>query len=159
MTSTEILPSCTTRYFGTVEYEEDSVLVFPDGIPAFEQDKRFLALRQPVTEPLVFLQSLANPDLCFVTLPIQSVTSGFRLNMAPEDLDALGLDKSRQPAVGQDVLCLAVLSLEENGSPTGNLLAPIVVNLHNMRGRQAIQMDSPYSHREEIPIREASECS
>ncbi len=32
---------CDTRYFGPVDYDEQSVMLFPDGIPAFEQEQRF----------------------------------------------------------------------------------------------------------------------
>jgi len=141
-----------------VDYDEQSVMLFPEGIPAFEQEQRFLALRQPINEPLVFLQSLANPNLCFATLPALSACPGYQLSMTPEDLEALGLEAGRQPVIGRDVLCLAILSLEENAPPTVNLLAPIVVNLHTLCGRQAIQTDSPYSHREVLPLREAA-CS
>lgn len=159
MVTTQTPPQhCDTRYFGPVDYDEQSVMLFPDGIPAFEREQRFLALRQPINEPLVFLQSLTNPNLCFATLPALSACPGYQLSMAPEDLDALGLETGRQPAIGRDVLCLAILSLEENAPPTVNLLAPIVVNLHTLCGRQAIQTDSPYSHREVLPLREAA-CS
>ena len=157
-TQTTPLQRCETRYFGPVEYNEESVLVFPDGIPAFEQEKRFLAMCQPISEPLVFLQSVAHPNVCFATLPAPAACPGFQLNMAPEDLDALGLEKGRQPAIGRDVLCLTILSLTENAPPTVNLLAPIVINIHTLRGRQAIQTDSTYSHREALPLREAA-CS
>ncbi len=146
---------CQTRYFGPVEYDEQSVLVFPEGIPAFEEEKRFLALRQPMNEPLVFLQSLANPNLCFVTLPAPSACPDYRLRMAPEDLDALGLALDRQPAIGGEVLCLTILSVVENAPPTVNLLAPIVINLRTLQGRQAIQTDSAYSHRAALPLRGA----
>ena len=136
MVTTQTPPQrCDTRYFGPVDYDEQSVMLFPDGIPAFEQEQRFLALRQPINEPLVFLQSLANPSLCFATLPALSACPGYQLSMASEDLDALGLERGRQPAIGRDVLCLAILSLEENAPPTVNLLAPIVVNLHTLCGR------------------------
>jgi flagellar assembly factor FliW len=157
-TQTTTLQRCETRYFGLVEYNEESVLVFPDGIPAFEQEKRFLVMRQPASAPLVFLQSLANPNICFATLPVASACPGYQLRLAPEDLSALGLDRNRQPAIGRDVLCLTILSLTENMSPTVNLLAPIVVNLSTLRGRQAIQTGSRYSHREALPLREAA-CS
>ncbi|MGA3072353.1 MAG: flagellar assembly protein FliW [Bryobacteraceae bacterium] len=159
MVTTQTPPQrCDTRYFGPVDYDEQSVMLFPEGIPAFEQEQRFLALRQPINEPLVFLQSLANPNLCFATLPALSACPGYQLSMTPEDLEALGLEAGRQPVIGRDVLCLAILSLEENAPPTVNLLAPIVVNLHTLCGRQAIQTDSPYSHREVLPLREAA-CS
>jgi flagellar assembly factor FliW len=157
-TETTPLQRCETRYFGLVEYNEESVMVFPDGIPAFEQERRFLALRQPASEPLVFMQSVANPHVCFATLPVAAACPGYRLSMAPEDLRALGLEKGRQPAIGRDVLCLTILSLTENAPPTVNLLAPIVVNLRTLRGRQAIRTDSLYTHREVLPLGEAA-CS
>jgi flagellar assembly factor FliW len=133
-------------------------MVFPDGIPAFEQEKRFLAMRQPISEPLVFLQSVTHPDVCFATLPAPAACPGYRLNVTPEDLHALGFKRGRQPEIGRDVLCLAILSLTENAPPTVNLLAPIVINIGTLRGRQAIQRDSSYSHREVLPLRGAA-CS
>ena len=155
VTKMTTLRRCETRYFGPVEYNDESVFTFPRGIPAFEQSKRFLPLNQPISAPLVFLQSLSNPDLCFVTLPVFTACPGYRLNIAPEDLHALGLETVRQPIIGSDVLCLTILSLEENAPPKVNLLAPIVVNLSTRCARQVIQVDSTYSHRENLPIRVA----
>ena len=158
VTEPTTLLRCQTRYFGTLEYQENSILVFPDGIPAFERETHFLAIRQPLNQPLVFLQSLADPNLCFATLPAQVACPGFRLRIAQEDLNALDLEARRQPVIGRDVLCLALLSLEEMGPPTVNLLAPVVVNLRTRRGRQVIQIDSRYSHRQPLALREAA-CS
>ena len=155
---TRTLQRCETRYFGPVEYDETSVLEFPDGIPAFEQSRRFLPLRQPINDPLVFLQSLSDPELCFVTLPALAACPRYRLSIGREDLDALELETSRQPVMGSEVLCLTILSVEKNTPPTANLLAPIVVNLNTQCARQVIQVDSAYSHRETLPIRMAA-CS
>ncbi|HVN04285.1 MAG TPA: flagellar assembly protein FliW [Bryobacteraceae bacterium] len=157
-TQTQTLMRCESRYFGTLEYHADSIMEFPDGIPAFEHERRFLAVRQPINAPLVFLQSLADPNLCFATLPVQHACPGFRLHMTPEDRAALGFSGPRQPLIGRDVLCLAILSFEEHAPPTANLLAPLVVNLRTQQGRQAIQVDSRHSHREALPLREAA-CS
>ncbi|MGA2134226.1 MAG: flagellar assembly protein FliW [Bryobacteraceae bacterium] len=150
--------SCQTRYFGPVPYDQESILVFPDGIPAFECEKRFLILRQPINEPLVFLQSLDTPGLCFVTLPVLAAAPEFRLRLSPEDGEALGLPSGCPPVIGRDILCLAILSLQEDSPPTVNLLAPIVVNLRTLRARQAIQLESGYTLRESLPWREAA-CS
>ncbi|MFN7994697.1 MAG: flagellar assembly protein FliW [Bryobacteraceae bacterium] len=155
MTQTKRINSFDTRCFGTVEYDENSILAFPQGIPAFEQERRFLAIRQPINEPLVFLQSLSNPDLCFVTLPVLTACPDYRLEMAPEDLEAVELDPDRQPQIGGDVLCLAILSLEENAPPTANLLAPVVVNVRTRHGCQAINPNVNYSHRHELAVPEA----
>ena len=157
-TPTTQIQRCQTRYFGSLEYDQSSVLEFPEGLPAFERERRFLMLRQPRNEPLAFLQSVDTQNLCFVTLPAQAACPGFRLTLSPEDLEALGLEAGHQPSLGRDVLCLAILSFEENTPPTANLLAPIVINLRTLRARQALQTDSRYSVREPLPLREAA-CS
>src|SRR5437879_2832929 len=123
------MPTVHTKYFGALEYQSESRYDFPAGIPGFEKDKQFLFIDQPLTKPLVFMQSPAQPGLCFVGLPIHCVDPGYRLSIGPEDLRSLQLPPDRQPEIGSEVLCLALLSLSEDQPPTANLLAPIVVNL------------------------------
>jgi len=56
------------------------------------------------------------------------------------------------------VLCLAVLSIRENG-PTANLLAPVVINLSNGKGVQAVAVSSGYSHQHPMcAAEEAAAC-
>jgi flagellar assembly factor FliW len=131
---------------GELEYDEDSLLFFPGGIPAFEQERDFILVQQPVNAPLAFLQSATTANLCFVTLPVLAINSDYRLNLLPEDLEILGLNSSRQPAIGDEVLCLAIVDVKKGRTPTANLLAPVVVNLRTRVARQCIQDESGYSH-------------
>ena len=145
-----------TKNFGNISFETDSELHFPAGLPGFEERRRFVALTFAETNPLVYLQSLESPDLCFITLPILAADPQYRLRVSGEDLGLLGLAPNRQPAIGEDVLCLAVLSLRESG-PTANLLAPVVVNLKNRTAAQAVSLESEYSLQfallpEEVPV-------
>lgn len=144
------MPLLETKYFGSVAYPEDSVVEFPAGLPGFESARRFVAIDQPENKPLVFLQSVSKPGLCFVTLPVWSVASDFRLSMAPEDLRFLNLPEDRQPGIGSEVLCLVILSFAEGCQPTANLLAPVVVNLGNRHAVQAVQVESGYSHQHRL---------
>ena len=127
-------------------YREESVFEFPWGLPAFEREKRFVPIESPENAPLVFLQSLADPALCFLAFPILVVDRDYQLGIVPEDLAALELDTDRQPELGADVLVLALLSLHDGFSATANLMAPIVINLGTRRALQAIRCDSLYSH-------------
>jgi flagellar assembly factor FliW len=140
------MPRFATKNFGIVDYELDAVIEFPAGLPGFEQETRFVALEQPATKPLVFLQSLSRPDLCFITMPVRAADPLYRLSVTPEDLRYLELPVSRQPEIGTEVLCLAIISVAEGRSPTANLLAPLVVNLRSRRAVQAIAHESGYSH-------------
>ena len=147
-----------TKYFGKISFEPDSELEFPLGLPGFESRKRFVAVTLPASEPLIYLQSLEDPDLCFITMPLLAVDPHYRLNVSKEDLAVVGLAPAFQPRVGEDALCLTVLSMREDG-PTANLLAPVVVNLRNRRAVQAIALEGEYSHQYELMSAEAPVCS
>ncbi|MBM3773623.1 MAG: flagellar assembly protein FliW [Acidobacteria bacterium] len=153
------MPEFRTKYFNVVGYDEDSVLTFPAGLPGFDQERRFLPIEQPINKPLVFLQSLSHRELCFLALPVLTVDAAYRLNISPEDLRILGLPDDRQPVIGQQVACLAIVSLPENQSPTANLLSPVVIHLANRRAVQAIQVDSSYSHRHPLLSVAEAVCS
>jgi flagellar assembly factor FliW len=139
------MPVLETKHFGKLSYEADSELEFPLGLPGFDDCKRFVAVHFLENDPLIYLQSLEDPALCFITMPILAVDPQYRLKVSGEDLGQLGLSSTRQPRIGDDVLCLSVLSIRETG-PTANLLAPIVVNLRNRKAVQAVAPESDYSH-------------
>lgn len=152
------MPSVQTQYFGVISYAPDSTLEFPRGLPGFEERRLFVALRFPDTQPLVFLQSLEDSGLCFITLPVLAVDPGYRLGISDEDRGLVGLPLARPLRIGEDVLCLAVIAIRESG-PTANLLAPLVVNLHNQKAVQAVDPESGYSHQHALVPEEASVCS
>ena len=127
-------------------YSDGMVYEFPHGLPAFEEEKKFLLFQAPTGGPLLFLQSMRQASLCFVAFPIGIVDERYELAIAAEDLEQLGLDVSRQPDPDSEVLVLALLSLRGKGMPTVNLMAPVVLNLKTRRGLQAIRRDSRYSH-------------
>ena len=140
------MPEIVTRHFGVVSCNEDAVLLFPAGLPAFEASRRFVLLDRPATSPIVFLQNLEDGELCFMLLPVQAVIPDYRLALSPEDLKLLQLDDSTTLRIGTDVACMAILSVTDRCQPTVNLLAPVVVNLANRLAVQAIRSDSTYSH-------------
>lgn len=138
-----------TRNFGKISFEPESELDFPRGLPGFDNRKRFVAVRFVESDPLLYLQSLEDPDLCFITMPILVVDPSYRLKVAGEDLEQLGLSANRQPRIGQDVMALTVLSIHEAG-PTANLLAPVLVSLRNRKAVQAVAQEAGYSHQHPI---------
>jgi flagellar assembly factor FliW len=150
------MPLFETRDFGPIDYQPEAALEFPRGLPAFENRRRFLALTLPQSEPLVYLQSLEDAGLCFITVPVRVVDNRYRLAMADEDLELIGLVPGAAPRIGEDVLCLAILAVREDG-PTANLLAPVVVNLGNRRAVQAVAPEAAYSHQH--PIFAAAACA
>jgi flagellar assembly factor FliW len=145
------MPRIPTKFLGEVDYAPDTVFTFPSGLPGFEEERAFLFLKIPDSEPLMFLQSLKNRNLCFALLPILTVAPDFRVELSPEELVELELPEHRQPALGKDVLLAALICAGNSEEvPCANLMSPVVVNLKTRVGLQVIHPESGYSHRHQI---------
>ena len=152
------MPMFPTRFFGHMSYEDDSIVHFPLGIPGFEEEREFVLIHQPARDPVMFFQSVLQQDLCFVTLPVHSIEPAFALKLSQEELSRLGLSPECAPTIGEDVLCVALVSTQPEESPYVNLFAPIVVNLTNRLALQVIQSNSGYSCRHPIETSERQAC-
>jgi flagellar assembly factor FliW len=154
------MPEFRTRYFGEITYLPESVIEFPLGLPGFENQRRFLLVEQELNKPVVFLQSLSRPELCFITVPVQGILPGYELTLTAEELNTLDLTEDRQPVAGEDAIYLAVVSLAEDRPPTANLLAPIIINWRKRLAVQSVQADSAYSHQHPLLARDLEpQCS
>lgn len=154
------MPMCLSLHHGEIEYAEDAVMRFAGGIPGFEEETAFLPIEIPTARPIVFLQSLSTPELCFVTLPVFVVDQDYELALSAESRAAIGLPPDFEPRIGEDVLCLVLVTIQDDGPTTINLMAPVVMDLHTRRAVQAIREDGVYSHRHaflETPV--GAECS
>ncbi len=136
------MPLCETMYFGTVSYEAGAAIEFPAGLPGFEDCRRFLPIEEAARLPLIFMQSLEQPGLCFLTVQVAAIDPGYQLKMSAEDMASVGFDQ--QPGIAVDMVCLAVMSVDYARAPTVNLLAPIVVNPRTGRAVQSVRDDAVY---------------
>jgi flagellar assembly factor FliW len=139
------LHRCLTRSFGEIEFEGSATIHFPAGLPGFEQEREFVIARQPGSEPLLFLQSVASAEVCLPILPMRLLAKDFEV---PEDCDGLG--PVHLPGVKREDLLVFAVVATDGAAPTANLLAPLVVNVNSRIGAQLIVPDSGYSHREPV---------
>ena len=154
------MPRMQTKFFGAVDYEPDSVFHFPSGLPGFEDQRDFVFLHVPQSEPLMFMQSISSRNLCFVLLPILVADPHYRLDLTAEELLDLELPVGREPLIGEDILCATLICVPQRETPTANLMAPVVVNLQKHIGMQVIHGDSGYSHQHPLHFEEpALSCS
>jgi flagellar assembly factor FliW len=140
-----------TRRFGPIEIDEAAALHFPLGLPGFENTRRFALVERPAAAPLMFLQSLDLPELCFVAAPVETIEPAYQLELSSDDLHHLGLVENRQPP-REEMICLAILSAPESSQPTANLLAPVVIDRVSRRAVQAVRSDSRYSHQHVLAV-------
>ena len=130
-------PVIRSRWLGEIESDPHAELFFPAGLPGFENERRMLPVEIPSQRPLVYLQSLGDPEICFAALPVFVIDTHFRLHLSEDERAALELPEDGDPAIGVDVLCLALLA-SCGGEVRVNLNAPVVINLHNSRAIQCL---------------------
>src|SRR5580698_7797081 len=85
-----------TRQFGLLDYDSNAVLDFPAGMPGFENRTRFVLVEKPAHAPIMFLQSLDLPDLCFLAAPIHLIDPGYELAMIEDALRGRKRSTDRQ---------------------------------------------------------------
>lgn len=139
------MPTISTRQFGSMDFGDEDIFEFPNGLPGFEQERRFLCVERPALRPVVFLQSVDQPDLCFITVPAQSIEPDYQPAIALEELTLLGAAGADTGYREQNLACLAIVCLPAEGAPTANLLGPVVLSRETRKGVQAVRDDSRYS--------------
>jgi flagellar assembly factor FliW len=139
-----------SAHFGGIDVQESSTIEFPEGLPGFEERRRFVPLWNTQQGGLIFLQSLECPELCFLALPVKGLRPDYEIALTPEDREALGLPDGLTPIIGRDVVALAILSLVEGEAPTANLRSPVVIHARTRIAVQAIRPDELYHCREAL---------
>ena len=130
--------------FGEFDVPEDLVVQFPEGLPGFEDQKKFAFLPYTVDEdnsPFAYMQSVQDPDLTLLLADPFLFFKHYSLNLNDEDAAQLGLSDSEETAGVYGVVAVP----EKIDQMTVNLVAPIVVNWKEQKGMQIILDRSPYS--------------
>lgn len=135
------------KYFGSVSFQENDLIFFPEGLLGFESYQSFLPIPlQEENDTLISLQSIDNENLSFIIInpfvffpeyaPILSEKDKKELNIQSED----------------DLSYYAICVINESlSSSTANLKAPIVINAKSRVGKQIILDSQIYSFRHPIP--------
>jgi len=122
----------TTR-FGEVEVDERDVISFPEGIPGFSHEKRFLLLSHPGGGPFMWLQSADSPGLAFAVMEPTAFKPGYTLAIGKDETAAIELDDEA------DALVLVITGFRKGESGvSANLAAPLVINRARRLGKQFV---------------------
>lgn len=130
-----------TSRFGEIEVDENKIVYFKDGIPAFEEEHEFIILPYDEESPYYFMQSLASPDLAFLLTIPDIFFKDYSFEIDDETVKELGIENS------ENVFIYTMVTIP-NGSiryMTANLLAPIVLNSANMHAKQLVLEKSNYT--------------
>lgn len=128
-----------TKFYNEIEVAEEKVFLFPQGLPGFPGERRFILLQE---EGSLFgcLQSVDDPEVAFIVITPYDVCPGYEINLDDTVTGELEL------TAPEDAMLLTIVTIPP-GRPedaTVNLQAPLVLNTARRRGSQVIIADSGY---------------
>lgn len=130
-----------TTNFGEIEIEKDKIIYFPEGIPAFEEEKEFvIILNDDKENPFHWLQSVKNPKLSFIILNPFEIFNDYDILLPETAINKLKIENK------EDVAIYTIVVIPEDITKmTTNLLGPIVINTKEKLGKQVILDDNRYT--------------
>jgi len=133
----------TTR-FGLIEYDEEDILQFPDGLYGFEREKQFVLIPfdPNIDCPLEWMQSLTTPGLAFVVTDPYLYMPEYRWIMTPEE------ERRIEFSADDELKILVIVTLQEIfTNMTGNFVAPLILNSRTHKARQVVLTTQEYDTR------------
>lgn len=165
-----------TRHFGEIEIDESKIIRFDDGLPGFSNVRQFIVLETESDEdldnkssgrldnksnaepnakdsdevlnsesPFKWLQCVDDPMLAFAIVNPFLLKPDYDVELSTEVIEYLDIEKEA------DVAIYAIVVVPEDITKmTMNLKAPLVMNVQNKKGVQAILDTEEYSIRHYI---------
>ncbi|CAN7152516.1 flagellar assembly protein FliW [Paenibacillus sp. LjRoot153] len=135
----------TTLQFGELTIAEHEVFTFPQGIPGFEQNVRYIFIQPDVESPFIFLQCVDNGNLALLLTNPFEFFPDYDMELSDSVVIELGIESK------EDVAVWTVVSVgEQLEEATLNLLAPIIVNVNTRLGKQVILHGSSYNAKHKL---------
>ncbi|MBV4437195.1 flagellar assembly protein FliW [Clostridium tyrobutyricum] len=122
-----------TKFHRTINYDKKDVITFKNGIPGFENLKKFILI--PAEENSLFgiLQSTEDANIGIVVASPFNVCKNYEFDIDDDKISELNIKDNK------DVLVVNTVTLDSNiENITINLKAPIVINTKHNIGEQLI---------------------
>lgn len=129
---------------GAIEYHEDQVITFIDGILGFPGLRRYVLLEHK-KGVFMWLQCLEEPSLAFLVVDPWLFFPDYSPEIPDEDVEALEL---KEP-YNFSVFCFVTVPSDPR-KMTVNLKGPTVVNLNTRKAKQVVLLNQEYSTRHRV---------
>jgi len=135
----------TTMRFGEIEIDQSSIIAFPQGIPGFEEDKRFVVLRPDQDIPFSFLQSVDHGEISFLITNPFWFYKDYEFDLPENEQVKLKVGQK------EDLEIWSIVTIKDDiNQATLNLQAPVIINDKEKLGMQVILHDTNYQTKHKL---------
>ena len=136
-----------TKYLGEIEISQEQILSFPYGLLGFEDNKEFVLLDVPGNDHFKFLQEINTSYISFLLINPWDFFKEYDMEIPDEELEKMGIDPTGDNHMGiYNIVTLGEILHDS----TSNLLAPIVINQVDKKGKQFILNDTQYTTKHKL---------
>ena len=139
------MPNFETVRFGNLAYGAEDIIHLPEGVVRMPDLRDWLVLEMGDEMPMKWFQSLDRGDFGFPVSQPAFFTDAYDITIPPEVNHIL---RGRE---GEWLATMIITTIHPGGARiTGNLLAPLVINVDTKQGVQLVLQDQDLSIQQEI---------
>ena len=147
---------CETARFGSVEIQDKDILIFPDALYGFDQEKEFilLPLDPKIESPMEWLQSMKTRELAFIVTDPFLFVPGYEMVLSDSERTQLEIEST------ESVIVRVIVTIPKvHTEMTANLVAPLVINKNNRLAKQVVLTNAEYDTKHSLMPSKSSEIS
>lgn len=132
-----------TDYRGEVEYSEEDIIEFSEGMYGFPDSKHFIMIANVEPDlPFHWMQCIDEKDLVFVVVDPFLFVEKYDF-----ELDDLTVEQLNVEKIEDIMVFVTVIIPDDVQEITVNLKSPIIININNRKAKQVIlEDDFPYKY-------------
>ena len=145
-----------TARFGSLEIQDPDILVFPDALYGFDQEKEFalLPLDPKIESPMEWLQSLRTRELAFIVTDPFLFVPEYKMVLSDSEQTQLKIE-STESVVVRVIVTIPKVHTEM----TANLVAPLVINQGKGLAKQVVLTSAEYDTKHSLISKKNKEIS
>ena len=130
-----------TARLGSLEIQDKDIILFPDALYGFDQEKEFimLPLDPKIESPMEWLQSLRSRELAFIVTDPFLFVPEYKMVLSDSEQTLLEIEST------ESVLVRVIVTIPKvHTEMTANLVAPLVINQKNRLAKQVVLTSAEY---------------
>lgn len=133
-----------TKFCGEIEYNDENVIVFEEGIPGFPDLHKYAFI--PINDLIFsYMQSIEDEKICFIVVPPAFAEPEYDIDISDATVEKLKVEKP------EDLNVYSIVTIPDNiNEMTVNLRAPIILNIKNNKAVQEVLNDDRFSVRHKV---------
>ncbi len=128
---------------GEIECNEDLVIDFPEGIPGFDNYKKYVIIKKGNNNIFFILHSIEDSNLAFIITNPYNFKLDYSFKIPNEDCSLLKIDNGD---IKDSLGVFVITKIDNEKNVFINLKAPVCINFEHKIGKQIILYNKDYSH-------------